>query len=303
LAEFSIVSAALTGFRVMRDKPRAVMVWAMVRLLLTLLIVAAAVTLFGDPITWMAVVALSHSGDFSELGPLLWKVLPFYGVLVIGGLIYGGVIAAAMNRAVLRPDEDEFGYLRLGGDEFRQAGLILLFGVVCVGFACAFALAATILAILTQETHVPRTLAKWIVELPLLAGVAYICLRFSLASAHTFATGKITLFRAWPLTRGRFWRLAGVMALSLIIVGLVTVLASLAIVPLVGPFRATAGVAHDPLAAVLSLATALQLVLDAVVGAVTMPLILTPMTAVYAALFNQAPAKPDVELPDPSGLV
>ena len=64
-----------------------------------------------------------------------------------------------------------------------------------------------------------------LIILAVVAAFVYPAVRFSVAPAMTFADGRISLFRALPLSRGRFWSMLGAYALALVLMLVVGLLA------------------------------------------------------------------------------
>ena len=98
-------------------------------------------------------------------------------------LAYHSILLAAMCRVVLRPAEDRFGYLRLGSDELRQLGLVVLAGLVffAIGFAVAFG-AALLLALTSGGAPSPASLLA--ILFLLYAALIMVAVRFSLRLPH-----------------------------------------------------------------------------------------------------------------------
>ena len=131
---FSITEAAFTGFRIARERPRAVATWAVIQFALSLVAGGAMVAMVGpDLMRLSALGAAAAQMTNAELLALLGRLAPVYGLMAIVVLVFNPLQYAAMNRAVMRPAEDRFGYFRLGADEARQFGLMLLKAVVFLG--------------------------------------------------------------------------------------------------------------------------------------------------------------------------
>jgi hypothetical protein len=141
-------------------------------------------------------------------------------------LLFAAVMAAAVYRAVLRPQERGFAYLRLGADELRQLAVLLLLGVAgAVIFAPLFI--ALFMGIGAASVNGdPGLIAAVIAAVPILICLyVFLLVRFSLAQAATFAERRIVILGSWRLTAGRFWPFVGMYLLVWIFalaVGLVT---------------------------------------------------------------------------------
>ena len=303
MARFSASDAALTGFRIVRERPLALAIWAGIQLILTLGAGLSAVRFAGPAL--MSLHAASSTGDPALTMAIFQRLEPYYLCLLAVSLIFYPILYATMNRAVLRPGEEGFGYIRVGADELRQLGLLLLivvFGIVaCVALIIAAFAVATPLALALAFNGKGSTTLSILLTLALgLAVVAlwiYVWVRLSLASPLTFATRKIDLFGSWRLTRGLFWPMFGaylVAAILALMVFLLTVLISLAVSAAIGGGMGglSALFHHDmtSLAAYLTPGRLVSLVFSALSWALVWPILLTPAAAIYRAL-NDSPGE------------
>lgn len=292
MSGFSITEVAFTGFRIVRQRPRAVIVWATVQLALSLIGGAAVVTSVGPELMRLrALGGAATQANSAELAALFGRLAPFYGVALILVLVFNPLLYGAMNRAVMRPAEDRFGYFRLGADELRQFALLLLQILVLVGayFVVALiALAVTVVVAMAAKPAAAAVLA--------LIGVVAVCaalvvaVRLSLASAQTFATGRVNLFGSWALTRGRFWPILGSYVLAgafAVVVYLLWFVLTFAIVAAIGGIAAVGSIMQPnlgSLAAFFAPVALTQSVLGAVVTALLWPVLLAPPAAIYQQL-------------------
>jgi hypothetical protein len=229
------------------------------------------------------------SADPGPVLALIREVAPTYVVLMTVWLVVTAVFYAAMNRAVLRPQESRFGYLRLASDELRQLGLLALLFLLLT--AIYFVVAIVALIVLTLIGIASGGLAL-VILLPLVLGAfIFVGVRLSLASPLTFATGRINLAAAWRLTRGRFWPLLGTyfiaFALSLVVLALIFVIAVLAVGILSGGFAGLAMVSQSGLGSAAEVLTPPRLVYLAITSigaALSAPITICPPAAIYRAL-------------------
>ena len=149
----------------------------------------------------------------------------FLSILLTLGVLV--ILWAAAFRAVLFPEQKSFFYLRLGVDELR------LLGTVIVVFLGGY-LAATVASVIV--TMVVVLLGRLVLG-DLGAGLAAIVSLIAIfcvilwAGVRISPCGPLTLYRkqvvigpAWRLTRGAFWRLLGaylLLAVALILIYLV----------------------------------------------------------------------------------
>ena len=113
MAGFSAADAAFTGFRVVWERPLAVAIWAAVQFVVSLAINLFIAISAGQAFGQMSQLGLQPPADPDKVMALFRQVAPTYVVVLIVVLVLAAVFYAAMNRAVLRPAESRFGYLRL----------------------------------------------------------------------------------------------------------------------------------------------------------------------------------------------
>lgn len=285
MTQLPVTDLAFTGFRIVKERVWALPVWALIALVISLggnSIIAGMGGKLPDALT------LQQNPDLAPA--LLARLAPTALGLVLLLLVLNAIVYAAMNRAVLRPGQSRWGYVRLGADELRQIGLLLLLTgvflgvelglgiIIAIGGALAAPggkLAAVIVAAVTVATAV--------------CVIVILAVRLSLASAETFDKGKIGLRGSWDLTCGRFWPILGTYLLAVAITAVVAVLAWL--VELGVGAAATGGhmqgfIAGQPetLAALFAPVALLRMVLGSMVTALIWPLILTPSAAIYQTL-------------------
>jgi hypothetical protein len=226
MSRFSPSDAALEGFRLTREQPLAVLVWAVVRVVYG---VAGLAVMGGSG--WRAAMERlpamtpdQAQTNADALGPLLVQLAPGLLLMTALSLIFYAVAYTAVMRAILRPADKAFFYLRLSADELRQLGLSLVLFVLFFFYAMVIEIASSLLMILSKSLGPAALPVDILIFLAVAAAFVYPAVRLSIAPAMTFADGKITLFRALPLTRGQFWPMFGAYVLALIsamIIGLI----------------------------------------------------------------------------------
>ncbi len=296
-AGFSVTDAALTGFRIVWERPLAVVYWAGLQFAASLASTTFITLSAGQQFAKAAEASLQFSLDPTPMLARLEALAPTYAVLLIGVLVLQAVVSAAMNRAVLRPEESRFGYLRLAADELRQLGLfalILLFGALL--YLGVVLVAGVIFALLGFAGGDTGLALAFLILIPLLVVVfVFAAVRFSLAPAMTFATRKIDLLGSWRLTRGRFWALLWTyllaFVLDLVVWALTLAIAMFATAILGGGFASLGqGVDADlsTLATAFTPASVLFMAITAIGSALRLPLMVTPPASVYRALTGGA---------------
>ncbi len=286
--EFSITETAYTGFRIVRERPWALAYWALLNLIVDPPVNQAAAPMFAALQTAMTGAGKSPDQLMAALKPA-WPML--LGAFAVS-LVINATVSAAMNRAVLRPQEDRFGYLRLGMDELRQLGLAL--AMAGLSFALVVAVTAVVVG-LSALAGGDANAAQAIAMLILIGVGITLGVRLSMASALTFDSQKIDLFHAWQLTRGRFWRLAGTYLLALAMTSCVIILTGLVaragVALASGGVDAIAQVADPNVASWHALFTPARLIfflLSAISTALTWPVFMTPPAAAYASLVQRS---------------
>lgn len=212
MSKFSASDAAFSGFRLVRENLKTVAVWAAAMTVLSILSNTLAIQFFGPKLgAFLNYMSDNSTPDPEELArraadlaPLMLWSLPY-------SLLLNGVIFAALNRMVLRPHDSRFAYLRLGMDEIRQAAVWLLFSLVLMGVLFFGSALSGFLGALGGPTGAFLAL---LCGLGSIGAMIYLAVRLSFASSVTFDSGKITLFRSMPATKGLFWPLIGAYLLA-----------------------------------------------------------------------------------------
>lgn len=306
----------MTGFDVVRRRPVLLLWWGLFHLLYIGLTSVLAVGLAGPALTQLAALQGLHPANDpavqAQALASMRQLLPLYGLMLPVMLVFYSMLYTAMNRAVLRPKDDRFGYLRLGRDELRQFGLFLWAIVVGVGVYIVTVVGVLILtfigvalaALFSKGAAAPgvgHVLVAAVIVLLTVAAWIYLTVRLSLASAMTFETRKIRLLASWPLTEGRFWPMLGAyllaacLSLVVLLLGLVVMLCICVVAAGgVDAFRFIFRPDMSALAVYLTPARILYFVLTAFLYALVWPVMLTPRAAIYRSVTAPAadPATP-----------
>lgn len=298
MSSYSATDAAFEGYRLTREKPKAVLYWAGFNLVLRTLIAIVLIVVGGEHLAALENMAPDSASseeaiqDLVALAPLYLALLPLY-------LSLSSIMAAAVFRALLRPEESAFGYLRFGADELRLILLTLAYWVMFFFLVMAVALGAG--AVTAIGSFVLKPLAPLLGVGVLLFSMGllfYIAVRLSLAGVITFAERRIALFDSWALTHGQFWRLFGVYVLAVASVVVVMVLALviftvLAAVAAGGDFQAVGSI-FKPNVSSLSAYFSPQMIaytlFSSFLYAIYYPVIFAPSAMVYQALRRGAAA-------------
>ncbi|MBS0412714.1 MAG: hypothetical protein JSR86_22550, partial [Proteobacteria bacterium] len=127
MVELPIGECAFSGPRFILRKPGVVAVWIAAQVLINVAGSVAMIAVMGGPLQQMMRASADRANPQAALAAMA-ALAPAYMVSLAISLVIYSVIYAAMNRAILRPGEGRFAYLRLGGDEFRQGVLMITFG-------------------------------------------------------------------------------------------------------------------------------------------------------------------------------
>jgi hypothetical protein len=213
----AITDAATSGLSVIRRNPGSVAVWT----LLYLLGIAAAIgiaVLAAGPGVWAAFREPSRTLSEQDTLRMLGAFFLGYAIGIPLMMVLYAVIVAAVYRAVLRPEDKGFAFLKLGGDEFRLIAVLLLFFILAgiVGTTLVGALVAGCTS-LWASNHAASILLGVFGGFAVFAVMIWLGVRLSLVYAITFAEKRIQLFDSWGLTRGKFWPMLGAYLLGFLI--------------------------------------------------------------------------------------
>jgi len=203
MAEFSVPEALSVGGGLIARRPLAVLVWGALPIVVVVpLLLAFAGTLFA-----IIVQASKAGGDQTAIAasilPEIGGLLLFVFLALILLWVLGAVTTAAAYRAVLRPEQSAFGYLRFGGEELWLMAVSFVMGLVFFGVGLAFAIPQSIVNLAVMNSGVQAQVSAAALFGLLRYGVTiWLWLRLSMALPMTFADGKFHLFESWALTRG-----------------------------------------------------------------------------------------------------
>jgi len=289
MSKFSASDAAFSGFRLVRENLKTIGVWAVAMTVLSIASNVLAIQFFGPKLeallSYMTDTNNPDPDEFfnraSGLTPLMLWMLPY-------SLIVNGVVFAALNRLILRHDESRFAYLRLGAAELRQAVLWVLTSCVLMGVLFLGSAVSGFLGALGGTTGAFLALLGLVGAL---CGVVYLAVRLSFASAVTFDTGKITLFKSMPRTEGLFWPLLGAYLLaavmSIIVVLLIWTIVSAIGLVASGDFAATGKMLRadtTSLRAYFTPAGVVQALFSGLINVLTTLIVFGPAPSIYREL-------------------
>lgn len=294
MADLPVGECVLAGPRFIASKPATIGIWAALQLALNLGMTLLMIAMMGPQL--QALAKLSGAGAQSNPQATLAAVsglLPGYLVLMLLSLVIYGVIYAAMNRAVLRPRDSAFVYLRLGGDEVRQGLLVVIYAVLFLMlYVVAILVGAVVIGILSvAQSPLLSGLGTLVVFLAVLGLFIFLGVRLSLSSALTFETGRLHVFGGWAISRGHFWSMVAVYLLCAVQVLLLAVIAGVIIWLALGALTpggdAMSFFTKPDMGSVGAFMTPARLVYSVMAAAMTVvifPITLMPGPAMYRAL-------------------
>lgn len=209
MTAFSPTDAAFEGFRITREKPKVMLVWALFYLAVSILMPILLVTMGGQDLIALEAAANDRNADPQVAVQSLQALMPLYSIMLPIGLVVQAILAAAVYRVILRPSENSYAYLKLGSDELRLAVLTLIYALLM-----AVAVAVLVLIGGIGSGLVGSTVFGLGLGLFLLGLLFFVAVRLSLAPVITFAERRISIFDSWRLTQGQFWRLFGAYLLA-----------------------------------------------------------------------------------------
>lgn len=234
----SMTEAAFEGFRVTRRHPGAVLLWAAVWLVGFVAMLVAAAPFLAP---WMDEIATAEGGGPETLSAGAQRAIQLAGFAFMPvALLIQAVLLPAAYRAVLRPEERRFGYLRIGRDEAR----ILLVSITLAVVSVALNIAGGWLEHLaTTSAGLPAGL---LVSLAVFVVTLIFSVRASLIAPLTFARRKLSFIEGWRASGPRFWPLLGltvIVATMAIVVMILLILIGWPLWTIVaGPGGAAAGI-------------------------------------------------------------
>ncbi len=228
---FSATEAAFEGFRTVRRHPLAIVFWGMAYLAFF----AAFFFLFGG--TLASVMATTRGMEGGQPSPqdmeaLGQTYLGFMGLAMPLALVLGAVLNAAVARAVLRPQDKSFGYLRLGADELRVLAVSVIIAILFFAASIVlFAVVGVAAGLAAQANQGLAVLVGILLGLAAVAALVWLSIRLSLAVPITLAEKRIAPFESLRLTKGKTLQLLGMAIIAFIMSILVSLLGTIIALP------------------------------------------------------------------------
>lgn len=296
MSKFSASDAAFSGFRLVRENPKTIAVWGLLMTVATAAYTVVMIHFFGPQLEALSSYMATSSGSpdpegLAKVGEgltpaMLWS-LPY-------SLALNGILLAGINRLVLRREDVGFFHLGFGMAELRQVIVGLLIYVTMMGVLFGGALVTGFLGALGGATGAFLVLVG---ALGTLGGMVYLLVRLSFSSSATFDSGKITLFRSMPLTKGQFWPLLGAYLLAVVMCVIVflllmTIISAVGVIAS-GNFELSSRLMRadtSSLKAYFSPVGIVQSLFSGVMSVLTNLIIFSPAPAIYKELRDRAAA-------------
>ena len=226
MSKFSASDAAFVGFRLVREHPRTVAVWAVLMTVLSLVTSTLTIKLAGPQLNAFMAISGDTNASPEEMLKIMGGLAPLMVVSLIYSLALYSVMLAAVNRMVLQPGEGRSLYLRFGADEIRQAGALVLVNLLLLAaYIAAILVSAVLLAIgVAAGGGAVGGLMGLVSFVGLACVMIYVAVRLSFASVMTFDTGRIAVRTSWLMTKGHVGALLGAYALAVVMAVIVYLL-------------------------------------------------------------------------------
>jgi len=223
MAKFSASDAAFSGFRLVRENPRTILVWGLLMTVLATLYTAVSIHFFGPQMEAFSTYMATADGEpepqaMAKAAEGLWPAM-LWGVPY--NLVLSGVVLSAVNRLVLRRSDHGFFHLGLGMVELRQIAVGVLIYATLMGVLLVGALLSGFLGAMGGLAGAFLGLLSFVGAI---SAMIFLAIRLSFASAATFDSGTITFFRTMALTKGCFWPLFGAYVLAMVMCVIVVLL-------------------------------------------------------------------------------
>lgn len=230
--------AAFEGFRLVRREPKVLLAWTLVYLVITLGQMVAMVANRSEIAEGLRVIE-----GFGSRGPqspqdfeLMFDAygqMTQYSLWVLPlSIIVGSVLSAGVARGVLFPEQNRFGFLRLGMDEVRVFAITLIIALLT---AAALGTATIIVSIMIGIAIAVAPLMWLGVFVGVLASIAlfvWLAVKWSLAVPITVSEKKIQVFASFRATKGHFWPLLGMAIIAFAMAMVIWFLSSVLVMPL-----------------------------------------------------------------------
>src|SRR5690349_14400313 len=112
MARFSPPDAAFEGFRIPREHPYAVLIWAGLHFLISAGLTVTMITVSGAGLAEVIAMSQHPTRDPAQALAAMRHIAPVYVIVLAFALIVQSVFSAAVYRIVMRPEQRGFFWLR-----------------------------------------------------------------------------------------------------------------------------------------------------------------------------------------------
>ena len=300
---FSATDCAFEGFRVARRTPMTILIWAAAYILFTALTFA----LVGGSFISLMAAATDLQGVTNptpaDLEPMFAAYVGMAWILPLS-LVFSAVVYTAALRVVLHPAEKGFGYMRLGMDEVRVFVVTLVLSVLAgIAGVVVFGIAGVLSGLAAAAAGDAGGLVAFVLILAAVVLFIWLAVRFSLALPITVAEKKFAIFDSWNMTKGRVWGLIGMTLIVIVMAIVVSILASIIILPLmfftgnISELAAMEGADIGQIMSAMGPAIVIYVISNSIISALSLAIFMAPYAAAYRDI--RGGAEPVVE-PTPS---
>lgn len=202
--KIAATEAVFEGFRLTRRRPGAVALWGAVWLVGLIVVVLAALPMISPYVNELT----AAQGDSSKLSTAAAASVERASLMSIPVLfLLQALLAPAVYRAVLRPEQSSFGSLRFGRDEGRMLVVTVLVG----GVSLVLNLGGEYLVRWASGENMIFGALVWLAATAL---VVWTSVRLSLIAPLSFHRGRLAFAEGWKLSKPLFWPLLGLMIIT-----------------------------------------------------------------------------------------
>jgi hypothetical protein len=301
---FSASECAFEGFRLARRTPMTILIWALAYIVFT----AVCFALVGGSFVALMAAATDLQGatdpSMDQLQPLMAAYAGMAWILPLT-IVFGAVIYTAAMRAVLRPEQKSFGYMRLGMDEVRVFVVYLVLSILAVVAAMViFGIAGVIAGLAGSAAGDAGGAIAVVFMIAATVLFVWLLVRFSLALPITVDQQKFAIFDSWGVTKGRALGLFGMTVIVIVMAIVVSILTSIVILPLtllaggMADLSALEGADVGEIFSAMGPALVIYLIYNGIVSALMLAIFYAPYAAAYRDI--RGGAEPVVVEPTPS---